>query len=265
MVSSVTSSAQRKLARGVEQVRTLQDEAEAWIDDESYVFWTKHERRAPNELFCRCHAQMRTPLPDHWPLLAGEAIQNFRAALDHSVWWAWRNVKENTGDGDHTQFVICNTPDNFKASVWHLEGVPGHVRTTIERAQPYNRWSQAPELAMLSILREFSNADKHRALAVVATAVDFEMIGVGNRVEIEQWDIATGKPLPIGAAEISSFVARAREGEIHEMDVQPNFTYDVRIEALRLSVLRGIVTEVFEAITEVETGAPPNPFAPYPL
>jgi hypothetical protein len=265
MVLPVTSSAQRKLARGVEHVRTLQEEAEAWIGGESYVFWTKHERRAANELFCRCNAEMRTPLPDHWALLAGDAIQNLRAALDHSVWRAWQNVEENAGDGDHTQFPICDRPENFKASARQLEGVPGAVRATVERAQPYNRWPQAPDITMLSILRELSNADKHRALAVVATTVDFEMIGVGDRVKIEEWDIASGKPLPIGAAEISSFVARASEGEINEMDVQPSFTYDVRIEGLRLSVLRGIVTDVFEALTEIETGARPDPFAPYPL
>lgn len=265
MVRPMISSAQQKFARGVEQVRTLQEEAEAWIGAESYVFWTKHERRAPNELFCRCHAEMRIPLPGHWPLLAGEAIHNLRGALDHSVWQAWRSVEENTGDGDHTQFVISDTRGNFKSSAWHLEGVPGPVRTVIERAQPYNRWPDAPAFAMLSVLRELSNTDKHRALAVVATVVDFEWIGRADRVEIEEWKIATGKRLPIGAAEISSFVARVRDGEIHEMDVQPDFTYDVRIEALRLSVLRGIVAEVFEVLTEIETGARPNPFAPYPL
>jgi hypothetical protein len=208
---------------------------------------------------------MRTPIPDHWSLLAGEAIQNLRAALDHSVWRAWRDVKENTGNGDHTQFPICDSPGRFKSSARHLEGVPGPVRAAIERAQPYNGWPQEPALTMLSILRELSNADKHRALAVIATTVDFEMIGVGDRVKIEEWNVATGKPLPIGAAEISSFIARAREGEVNEMDVQPSFTYDVRIESLRLPVFRGLVTDVFEALTEIETGASPHPFAPYPL
>jgi len=260
------SSAQRKLARGVEHVRTLQTEAEAFVDDGAYTFDTKYERRSAEELFCRCFSIQHTSPPDHWPLLAGEAIQNLRSALDHAIWTAWRSVDENTGDGDHTQFVICDSATDFKDARWHLKGVPESVWTIVEAAQPYKRWPDAPSLHPLSILRVFSNADKHRALAVLPTVIDFEMVGVGTDVELKDWVIATGKRLPEGTTEISSFLAhRTTGGEINEMDVHPSFTYRVGIEYLRLETLRGIVSSVFSTLTEIETGEPPSPFAKYPL
>jgi hypothetical protein len=260
------TSAQRKLARGVEQVRTLNEEAEAFIDAEAYVFRTERERRAPDEIFCRCYATERIAPPDHWPLLAGEAIQNLRSALDHAVWQAWRSVKENTGDGDHTQFLICDSPAKFRALKWRLEGVPEAVRAIIERSQPYNRMPQAPARDILAIHRSLSNADKHRTLAVVAGDVEFEMIGHNANVVIEEWSLATGKRLGEGTTEVSSFVARSEDGsELDEMDVQPSFTYDIRVEWVRLDFLRGVVNVVYETLTEIETGSGPNPFGSYPL
>lgn len=259
------TSAQRKLARGVKHVKTIQEEAEAFIDAEAYIFETKRERRAPDEVFCRCYATERIAPPDHWPLLAGEAIQNLRSALDHAVWSAWRSVKENTGDGGHTQFPICDDADKFAALQWRLEGVPEAVRAIIENAQPYNRHPPAPSRDIFAVHRELSNTDKHRALAVVAGDVEFEMIG-SNSATIENWNIATGKRLSEGTTEISSFTAKSIDGsELDEMDVQPSFTYGIRIEGVRLDTLRGIVNIVYEVVTEIETGSKPNPFAPYPL
>lgn len=259
------SSAQRKLARGVEQVKTLQGEAEEFFDSEAYVFATEHERRSSNEILCRCYATEKIPPPDHWPLLAGEAIQNLRSALDHGVWQAWRDIEENSGDGDHTQFVICDTPGQFDSSHWRLEGVPEPVRALVERSQPYNRWAQAPTHDTLAIHRSLSNADKHRTLAIVAGDVEFEMIGVSANVVVEQWDVASGKRLGKGTTEISSFIARATHGELREMDVNPSFTYGIRIEWVRLDFLKAIVHDVFELLTEIETGARPHPLATYPL
>ena len=259
------TSAQRKLARGIEQVETLKAEAQDFIDSEAYVFDTKKERRGPNELFCRCYATERIAPPGHWPLLAGEAIQNLRSALDHAIWQAWRSVDENTGDGDHTQFVICDTPGKFKDTKWRLEGVPAPVRAIVERSQPYNKLAEAPTRAILAVHRSLSNADKHRTLAVVAGDVEFEMIGIESHIFVTDWNLASGKRLGKGTTEISSFVAQSTEGELDEMDVQPSFTYGIRVEWVRLDFLRGVVTEVFEIVTEIETGAPPNPLDPYPL
>jgi hypothetical protein len=258
------TSAQRKLGRGAKQIKALFEETDAYCDADAYVFETKRERRAPNEVVCRCYSIERTAPSDEWPLVAGEAIQNVRAALDHSVWAAWRSVRKNTGDGGHTQFIISNDPDGFSRQAWRLKGVPAPVRELMERSQPYNRWPEAPERDTLAILRDLSNADKHRALAVVACAVSFEMVGVGQGVTIENWHVASGKRLGHDTTEVSSFIA-VSDGQSDPMGVAPDFSYDVRIEGYPLGILKGVVHAVFEIVTECETGSPPNPFAPYPL
>jgi hypothetical protein len=259
------TSAQRKLARGVEQVKALQAEAEAFGRSEAYIFDTKRERRAPNEIFCRCYATERVAPPDHWPMLAGEAIQNLRSALDHAVWQAWKNVQTNTGDGDHTQFVICDSPGDLSKSSWHLKGVPAPVRTVIKEAQPYKRWPQDPSHEFLAVLRDLSNMDKHRTLTVIGANVTFEMLGAAGEYEVEGWDYASGKRLGKGTTEISSFLVRRTDGELDEMSVQPSFTYGVRIEWVGIDYLKGMVHDIFVILTEIETGAKPHPFAPYPL
>lgn len=258
------SSAQRKLARGVEQIETLYSEARAYVDSKPYLFDFQRERRAANQIFCRCFATEQHAPPDHWPLLAGEAIQNVRSALDHAVWAAWRGIETNIGTGDHTQFVLVDSPADFKRAHWRFEGVPEPVRALIERTQPYVRIPQSPAMDPLAVLRALSNADKHRTLNAVASVVGFEMVGADTGVKIEEWDAASGKRLGYGRTPISSFMAVA-DHDIAEMSVNPSFTYGVRIEGMPLSRLTGIVHDVFETINEIETGLPPNPFATYPL
>lgn len=263
---SVTS-AQRKLSRAVEQVRTLLEEADAYKRGHAYEFRPHFERMSQSEILCRCYASEREPPPEHWPLLAGEAVHNLRSALDNAIWASWSAVAGNTGDGRHTQFTIADTSEDFERwSRRQLDGVPSAVRGTVERAQPYVRWPSEPSREFLAVLRDFSNTDKHRNLAVVAAAVSFEMVGVGTNVVAEKWHYASGKRLGPGEKEISSFVARKTDGTtIEEADVQPDFLYAVEVESVPLDFLKGIVHNVFEVLTEIETGVRPSPSARYPI
>ena len=264
MFDDSLSSAQRKLAWGVEGVKTLQAEADSYRGRQAYVFDTEREARSPHEVQFRCFATEIEAPPDHWPLAAGDAIQNIRSALDHCVWAAWKVANPNAADGNHTQFLLLTDPDDWKRQKRRLEGVPEPVRALVKRSQPYNRWQQAPASDTLAILARLSNSDKHRALRVVAAAVMFEMVGVPDGVKLEQWKPATGKRLGEGRAEVASFVAVSNR-EFDPMQVSPDFTYDVTIEGMSLDMLKGFVHDVFEIVVEAETGSRPHPFATYPL
>jgi hypothetical protein len=255
------SSAHRKLIHGAEQAKLLLSEAVAYRDSHAYTF--DHEKETLDKGWrYRCYATEKEPPPLSWPLVAGDAIQNMRAALDHAVWAAWQS--ENEGDGRHTQFVIADSPENFGTeSRRRLEGVPAYVRDVVERWQPYNRWPQDPSAEMLVALRELSNTDKHRTLSVIATAVDFEGIGVSG-LKITDWDHATGKLLGPGRTEVSSFVAQP-EGGLEPQHVEPTFQYEVRFERWSVDYLKGIAHDVFRVVTECETGEPPPLFAQYPV
>jgi hypothetical protein len=252
------TSVQRKFIRGVEQVRQLLAEADAFEKRDAYVFRADVESRSTHEITYRCFAVEREAPPDEWPLLAGEAIQNLRSALDHMVYAA-------SGEHDWTQFPIFTDPAAFeKKGPDMLQGVPDSVRATIERAQPYHNFPPAPRQTMLEQLRVLSNRDKHRTLATVATGVVREGVGTRTDVKIEWEKYGTDRPLGSGETHISTFTASS-ESELDEGDVQPMFGYEVRIEGRRLDILKGFVHDIYPILVECETGEPLSPFAQYPL
>jgi hypothetical protein len=158
--------------RGVEQVRRLLSEADAFEKGGAYEFRVEVESRSTHEIRYRGLAVEREAPPDEWPLLAGEAIQNLRSALDHMVYTA-------SGERSGTQFPIFTKPQDFQAKESRmLAGVSGPVKATIEKAQPYQRNPNAPNRAMLEGLRVLSNTDKHRTLATIVSAVHGEGVGL---------------------------------------------------------------------------------------
>jgi len=258
------SSAQRKFTRGVEQVKKLRAEARFYRYDDAYVFRVDKEPSSPQKIRYRCYATERKAPPEHWPLLTGEAIQNLRSSLDHAVWSVWK-AAGNSGTGDHTKFPIATDPDGFKSQAgFVLQGVPKPIRTLIEGAQPYRIAPQAPARDPLELLRTLSNIDKHRSLTTVAVAVEYEWISHAGGIDFSHEKFATDRPLGHGETEISVFTVTA-EREIMQMDVNPEFTYQVRIEGMPLDIRGNIVRRVFETVGEIETGQPKSPFVTYPL
>lgn len=114
----------------MDQARLLLDEADAYRRGGAYTFDHEYEPFGEGWRY-RCHAIEKEPPPRHWPLIAGDAIQNMRAALDHAVWAAWKT--ENEGDGRHTQLVIVDSADGYQVTDWdHATGkLLGSGRTQI--------------------------------------------------------------------------------------------------------------------------------------
>ena len=167
-----TTSAQRKFFRGVEQVRQLLAEVEAFENRNAYVFRTDVESRSTHAITYRSFAVEQEAPPEDWPLLAGDAIQNLRAALDHIVYAA-------SGGEEQTKFPIFTDPAKFQQKApGMLKGVPASVVATIEKAQPYRNYPPDPAQTMLVRLQDLSNLDKHRTLATIASAVVREGVGV---------------------------------------------------------------------------------------
>jgi hypothetical protein len=249
----------------MEHSAKLMEEFRAYEARKAYVFDLEREPQGGGDVLCRVFASEVEPPPDHWPLLAGEAIQNFRAALDHSIWAAWRSVASNLGDGSHTAFPITQTPEKFADNAWRFEGVPPAVRLCVERWQPYaGIWAATPQVDPLAILNRLSNVDKHRSLTTVAGAVSEAAIGhSGGQGTITDWDHGTFNPLGSGRIQVASFVARG-DAQQNEPDVTIMYGYELRIENIPLGYLWNVVRPIFEVLWEIETGAPPGPGAPYP-
>jgi hypothetical protein len=252
------TSAQRKFLWGVEHASRLLREANDYVGRDAYVFRAEVVSSSPHEIKFHGIAEEREAPPDYWPLIAGDAIQNLRSALDHVVYEAASRTNERT------QFPIFADPGAYKdqPTNW-LKGVPDSVKATIENAQPYRRYPTNPAGSGLWQLRELSNRDKHRTLTTVASAVQHEGVGVSGGVNITWEKPATGSQLGSGETHVSTFTARS-EAEISEADIEPLFTYEVFVEGWRVDLFKAVVREAWPVLVECETGKPLHHLAPYP-
>jgi hypothetical protein len=132
-------------------------------------------------------------------------------------------------------------------------GVPKPVMALIENAQPYKRIPSMPAADSLAILAKLSNRD--RQLFMVAGGVEFTGIGTNEHINIDWHEPFAPGPLKHDA-KITSFTATS-ESEVREMDVDPSFTYEMRVEGRPLvSTLIEIARRVFEIVVECEAGKP---------
>jgi hypothetical protein len=252
------TSAQRKLKRGIEHVRTLLDEVRSYEAADAYVFDFEREIRTETEAVYRCFAERKLAMPMHWPLLAGEAIQNLRAALDHLVY-------EKSGGRSSTSFPIFTDRKEYEEKApGRLKGVSEEVRNQIAEFQPFRFMPEDASHHSLAQLSALSNRDKHKVLSTVASAVTREGVGIPDGVKLKWDDYGTHKELGAGRRQISTFVVHA-QGDVEDVNVEPHFSYEVRIEGRPIGVLKGVGHEVFRVMAEIETGGKLSPFAPFPL
>lgn len=158
-----------KLDRADEHLRALNDEIPRFLETEPFetrAFLDVERRRYSVRLHVR-----QQPSP-RWATIAGDFVQNARAALDHVVWALV--LANGRQPGRKNQFPIFDhSPRNTRQRErWDsaLAGVSDEARKRIAMAQPYQR-DDDPSNHLLYGLREMSNTDKHRTLLVTATAI----------------------------------------------------------------------------------------------
>jgi hypothetical protein len=115
------------------------------------------------------------PPPDliRWAVIIGDCINNLRSALDHLInaFTKVSAIYTPTGKKERITFVIIDDPDEFtKARKKALIGFSDQFASTLEALQPFRR--KHPALPPpLSMIRDLSNADKHRLLQVAGAGV----------------------------------------------------------------------------------------------
>jgi len=116
--------------------------------------------------------------PDrNWGIIAGEAVGQFRSALDYLVYQlallkrpdppgsAFPIYLDRDAYFERARCKVCGTRRSLSPRNSYLRYVAPKYRTLIDGLQPYQR-GQFPERALLAALQRFSNDDKHRAAAV---------------------------------------------------------------------------------------------------
>jgi len=167
-------SAREKLRRGnlhhqalkVEFLRLEKEQTERIgldfeLEGKSVLF-----RELPHKLAIATARLKSAPrLSPDFPLIFGDAIHNFRAALDHLIWALVREqgIRLSARDARHVYFPMHNSAKAFDdLKQMRTPGLPDHPhRAILKRYQPYSR-GDGPQA--IRWLRHFSDRDKHRVV-----------------------------------------------------------------------------------------------------
>jgi hypothetical protein len=102
-------------------------------------------------------------VPDRWMLIAADALQNWRASLNHLAWSLaeLHLTRQGINREPHwqTEFPIATEAKNFRRTM--TQDLDSVHQTIIEGLQPYQRGNMAVA-EPLAFLQRLSNRDKHR-------------------------------------------------------------------------------------------------------
>ena len=104
------------------------------------------------------------PLPIRWSLVIGDALYNYRAALEYLAWHLVRaGAEPKPKNPKSVQFPITVSQFDFVKTVkTRLPGVKPEHLAVVEKYQPYN--TQEVSLYPFAVLVDLSNSDKHYEL-----------------------------------------------------------------------------------------------------
>jgi hypothetical protein len=208
-------------------------------------------------------------IPPGISVIAGDVIHNLRSALEYAAYQAvWKALGSPWED---SQFPITSTPTKFKcaATVKKLAADPD-LLAVVKRNQPYDavddyrREGLAVDLEdiinlrqanrLLALLRDISNADKHRLLlpryarAIDAVFVPRRVTDCDPVVSSYQEDGAL-----VAGTQLAVFTANAT-GPHPDMDVDFSFRPSVGLAGFgdAQEVLDALAVKVLRVIRELE-------------
>jgi hypothetical protein len=165
---------EEKLKRAELHFESLDETIAEFFETDSEVYRIVTEIDVGNSLYVG-RVSIADELPLGWSVIVGDFLHNLRATLDHLLWQCVIANDRKPRFGNSFPIFDDLPPDdpsNGERERWErcIRGVHPEVVKFIEFCQPYNRLD-GPGVHTLTRLRELSNADKHRTLAAVLSAV----------------------------------------------------------------------------------------------
>lgn len=194
-----------KVERAEAHFNALHSEIRAFLKSEPkpYGFVAEIDVEASKALW-RLRVVKEPPL--EWSTIAGDYLQNLRAALDHLIWVL---VKANgfTPSGNAFPIFDVEPPDklsNGERQRWNrqVHGLHPSVLRFLDLCQPY-KGPDRPSTHVLAALRTLSNEDKHRTLLPAFVAIGerekSKLRGMTTRgiekPNLETLQVRAGRPL----------------------------------------------------------------------
>jgi hypothetical protein len=173
-----------KIERAKKHIADLQEEVGRFIESEPYGVAIKRDPQSRKLIY---YVSSVKSTPVCLPLIAGDAIQNLRSALDHL---AYQIVSSDTGDAPPNptkiDFPIADSADKYNSAKGEkLKGATRASIDAIDALKPFKGGNDA-----LWSLSRLNNIDKHRLLFTVGSyaagvhLVDF-IVSAGARTQAE--------------------------------------------------------------------------------
>jgi hypothetical protein len=150
----------------------LKREIVEFLDGETY---TVMEEDDPEPGVRRAVVRNLAPIPNHWPLVIGDALHNLRSALDHAI--TDLTVAHHGSRLDKTEFPVFTDDGDFDrtkktgepapgSGIFKIRGVDPASAKLIRDLQPFN-FTDKSNITVLQLVHDLNLEDKHRALHVL--------------------------------------------------------------------------------------------------
>jgi len=161
--------ARAKLGRATHHSKTLGAEIQAWITRQGKLppFEVDFEENDTVDQLI-VHITRVSDLPPKWKLIVGDAVFNYRAALDYAAWQMVAAGTEPHPKGeDQISFPIHMYKPKFQNALrFRLPGIRADHLAVVKCHQPYRLGADAATHP-LQFLSDLSRHDKHRGIAIV--------------------------------------------------------------------------------------------------
>lgn len=228
-----------KLERAKRHVDDLRGEIRKAGDDKPYIIDLRSEYH-PDTRSVVFYAERLPKIPDDCGLIIGDAIHNFRCALDH-LWWqlAIKHLGREPTDKEAgaIQFPI------FSTDKWEGHRYLSHINPTdaalVKPFQPYRPRYDLEGVNPLEVLADLSNTDKHRTIPVVVIRpheTTFEIPGADDMSDCVPTEtdgstmlevIPPGRPVTEGDEVLRVFVFPT--GPNPQVDLKADFACEIAL------------------------------------
>lgn len=203
-----------KLNRAAEHFRSLHLAVGEFVASEPHSLTAEIDVAASRY---NVYAKIDNPPPPELSLIAGDFLQNLRAALDHLIWQLVRASGQKPGRSNAFPILVkAPTVKNGGVDRWNrqLRGVDPRFWRFIEKVQPYKRQDR-PQLDPLAVLQSLSNEDKHRVVFQRFAAIPhpesaeprLDIEAVSDVKVDEEYELLANKPIEDGDKIVSAVIS----------------------------------------------------------
>ena len=158
-----------KLQRAKHHIEDFVAQSEALYNTNGRWFSVEHDAQTRKRTLI---ANINTTVPDHFPLIIGDAIHNLRSALDHLT---WDILRPHNPAPDKIQFPFCRKAQSFESVLTNRQiKVAGkEIAQKFRDLKPYPGGND-----LLYGLHVLDITDKHELIVPVRSRIGFDRLDI---------------------------------------------------------------------------------------